>query len=137
MESHASRCLARLAVALITADGRVTPAEDAALTRLDTLGFGTVSHLARREIRNPTAAPPDLRVACAWLAESDPRTTAAIVRALAELAACDGRVSLAEIAVLNDVARLLGLRVRDARHLLNAAITTRAATGAGLAAERR
>ena len=44
------RLIARLGVAIIAADGRITTAELAALARLDRLGLGPLGEVAREEI---------------------------------------------------------------------------------------
>ena len=45
-EINPRRLIARLAVAVMVADGRITPSEHEAVRRLDQLGLGPLSQLA-------------------------------------------------------------------------------------------
>jgi len=51
------RLIARLAVAVIAADGRITTAELAALARVDDLDLGPLSDVAREEIERAIHGP--------------------------------------------------------------------------------
>jgi uncharacterized tellurite resistance protein B-like protein len=128
MDADPRRLIARLAVAVMVADGRITPSEYDALERLDGLGLGPLSDLAEDEIRMATRQPIDLRAACEGLAQATPQAAAVILSVLAEIAASDGSVSSAEVNTLHTVATLLGLNAAETAHILSAAMTEYEAT---------
>lgn len=128
MDADPRRLIARLAVAVMVADGRITPSEYEALERLDGLGLGPLSDLAEDEIRMATRQPIDLRAACEGLAQATPQAAAVILSVLAEIAASDGSVSSAEANTLHTVATLLGLNSAETAHILSAAMTECEAT---------
>ena len=128
MDADPRRLIARLAVAVMVADGRITPSEYEALERLDGLGLGPLSDLAEDEIRMATRQPIDLRAACEGLAQATPQAAAVILSVLAEIAASDGSVSSAEVNILHTVATLLGLNPAETAHILSAAMTDYEAT---------
>jgi uncharacterized tellurite resistance protein B-like protein len=135
MEHDPRRLIARLAAAVMVADGRVTAAECDALERLDTLGLGPLSRLAGEEIERATHEPIDVPAACKGLASAiSPQAAAVILAALAEIAASDLSVSPAELNTINTVATLLGLTPPEAAQIVNAAM---AAYGANMAADAR
>lgn len=128
MDADPRRLIARLAVAVMVADGRITPSEYEALEGLDSLGLGPLSDLAEEEIRNATHQPIDLRATCEGLASATPQAAAVILSVLAEVAASDRSVSRAELETLRSVATLLGLNTAQAAHILTAAMTEYGAT---------
>jgi uncharacterized tellurite resistance protein B-like protein len=132
MDADPRRLIARLAVAVMVADGQITPSEYEALEGLDTLGLGPMSDLAEDEIRNATHQPIDLRATCEGLAQATPQAAAVIMSVLAEIAASDRSVSRAELETLHTVAGLLGLNSTEAAHILGAAMS---AYGAALSTE--
>ena len=128
MDADPRRLIARLAVAVMVADGQITPSEYEALERLDGLGLGPLSDLAEDEIRNATRQPIDLRATCEGLAQATPEAAAVIMSVLAEIAASDRSVSRAELEALHTVAQLLGLNASDAAHILSAVMSEYGAT---------
>ena len=131
MDADPRRLIARLAVAIMVADGQISPSEYEALERLDELGLGPLSDLAEDEIRNATRQPIDLHATCEGLAQATPEAAAVIMSVLAEIAASDRSVSRAELETLHTVARLLGLNATDAAHILSAAMSEYGATLGG------
>jgi len=131
MDADPRRLIARLAVAVMVADGQITPSEYEALERLDGLGLGPLSDLAEDEIRNATRQPIDLRATCEGLAQATPEAAAVIMSVLAEIAASDRSVSRAELETLHTVAKLLGLNGSDAAHILSAVMSEYGATLCG------
>ena len=128
MDTDPRRLIARLAVAVMVADGRITPSEYDALERLDALGLGPLSNLAEDEIRAATRHPIDLRATCEGLARATPQAAAVILSVLAEIAASDSSVSPAELDTQRSVATLLGLETSETVHILSAAMTEYGAT---------
>jgi uncharacterized tellurite resistance protein B-like protein len=122
MDADPRRLIARLAVAVMVADGQITPSEYAALERLDELGLGPMSDLTEDEIRAATRHPIDLRATCEGLARTTPEAAAVIVSVLAEIAASDRSMARAELETLHTVAGLLGLSPTEAAHILGAAM---------------
>jgi DnaJ-domain-containing protein 1 len=118
MEIDPRRLLARLAAAVITADGRITTGELEALARLDNLGLGRLSGLVEEETRRSVEWPVDYGATCALLRERLPDAAPVIVAALAELAAADGELSEAELKLLGDAAARLGLAPAETHHIL-------------------
>lgn len=101
--------IVRLAVAMMAADGRITPNELSAVQQLDRLGLGPLSALAREEIERAVEQPIDLRDACAGLAQLSPQGGRIILSILAEIAAADGVVSSREREMLREIAALMVL----------------------------
>ena len=128
MDDDPRRLIARLAVAVMVADGQITPAEYGALERLDALGLGPLSDLAEDEIRSAVREPIDLCATCEGLAQATPEAAAVILSVLAEIAASDRSVSAAELYTLRTVAGLLGLDTSEATHILSAAMGEYGAT---------
>jgi uncharacterized tellurite resistance protein B-like protein len=135
MDDDPRQLIARLAVAVMVADGRITPSEYDALERLDALGLGPLSGLAEDEIRTASHHPIDLRATCEGLARATPQAAAVILSVLAEIAACDRSVARAELDTLRTVAGLLGLNMAEAAHILGTAMSEYGAT-LGADAER-
>jgi DnaJ-domain-containing protein 1 len=125
MDANLQRLIARLGVAIMSADGRIAPSELDALERLDELGLGPLSGLAREEIERAMGEPIDLRATCAGLAGIPPEATALVLAALAEIAASDRALSPREAEVFASVARGLGLNAAEASYALNTAFDVR------------
>jgi uncharacterized membrane protein YebE (DUF533 family) len=81
MEQDPRRLIARLAVAVMTADGRITAAEREALAHLDDLGLGPISGFAEAEIERAMQGPLDIETACSALAGAGPEAAAVILAA--------------------------------------------------------
>jgi len=128
MTDDPRRLIARLAVAVMVADGRITTPEFDALGRLDELGLGPLSDLAKEEIRSAVTRPIDLRATCDGLARATPEAAAVILSVLAEIAASDGAVSPAELDTLRSVAAALGLNAAETAHIVTAAMAEYGAT---------
>jgi uncharacterized tellurite resistance protein B-like protein len=129
MDPQMSRSIARLAVAVMAADGRITASELDALSNLDDLGLGRLSGLAREEIERAVGRPIDVEATCDALGDLDPDATALVLAALAEMAASDRVLSPLEIDVFTAVASRLGLSGDEAASILEAAVSP-PATGA-------
>jgi DnaJ-domain-containing protein 1 len=112
------RCIAHLAAAVATVDGRITPAELVALERLNELGLGPLAALAAEEMEQIADAPVDLLGSCTRLAALVPDAAPVVVTALAEIAAADGEIERAEIDLLRWIAAALGLTAEEATRLL-------------------
>jgi DnaJ-domain-containing protein 1 len=117
------RLIARLAVAVIAADGRITTAELAALGRLDGLGLGPLADVAREEMERAIHEPVDVRATCAALPPLGEEGAALLLTVLAELAASDRLLAPRERDVFNTVAGHLGVGPAAAARILEAAIS--------------
>jgi len=126
MEQDVRRVIAELAMAVLTANGRISAAVWRALERLDALGFGPISSLCKAELPRSGDPLKEWERICTKLAFLDVRDRAAIVGALAEIAASDDHVCGREIERVNRVACLLGLPIQYAVSSLNSAVTKRA-----------
>jgi DnaJ-domain-containing protein 1 len=124
-EDDVRRLIARLAVAVVAADGRITAAEMAALERLDVLGLGPLAELAREEIERAIQQPVDVRATCAALPPLRQETAAVLLTVLAELAATDRLLAPREREVFAAVAGHLGVGAATAAHILEAAMSPR------------
>src|SRR5215831_5445020 len=103
------RIFARLAVAVMAADGHITASELDTLDRLQHLGLGPLSAIAREEIQQAIFEPIDLELTCGVLQPVSPPVAATILGALGEVAASDGTISGPELHVLRSIATLLGM----------------------------
>ena len=115
------RMIARLAVAVLVADGRITNDEIDALELLDGLGLGPVSYQAADEIHRAEHQPIDLAETCRPLAHASPQAIATVLATLAELAASDGEISQNELDVLEAVARHLNFDPEQLTHIVETA----------------
>lgn len=122
MDTDIRQLIARVAVAMMAADGRIEACELDALQRLDALGLGPLSCLALDEIDRATYAPIDLDATCDALAVVGPDAAAFLVSALAGVAVSDRRLSAREGEVFNAVAAHLGLGGVEAACILESAI---------------
>ena len=114
--------IARLGVAIIAADGRITTAELAALARLDRLGLGPLDEVAREEIERAIQQPIDVRATCAALPPLGEKAAALLLTVIAELAASDRMLAPRERDVFNAVASHLGVAPATAAQILEAAM---------------
>ena len=118
MEQDPRRSIAKLAVAVMTADGRITASEYEALQRLNELGLGPLAQMAEVEICRAVHEPIDVRATCADLINVGPRAAAVIVAALAEVAVSDRELAAAELETLREVAAYLGLTEDELAEIL-------------------
>ncbi len=119
-DSDPRRMIARLAVAVLVADGRITNDELDALECLDGLGLGPISDRAEGEIQRARREVIDVAAACAPLAGASAQAVETIMATLTELAASDGRISAAEVQVLERVAECLLFKPEQLVRLLEA-----------------
>ncbi|MCX8073149.1 MAG: TerB family tellurite resistance protein [Candidatus Binatia bacterium] len=96
--------LARLAMAVMVADGRITSEELATAAVLDELGLGPMRPRLLAELEQTRSGRLELEPAIAALAALSPRARAVIFEVLAELAAADGDLSQTEAALLDRLA---------------------------------
>jgi DnaJ-domain-containing protein 1 len=140
MAQDARRLVARLAVAVMAADRRITPGELAALeglaehelpalARLDRLGLGSLSEIVYEEARRAETEPVDVPAVCAALAAAAPRAAPVILSALTEIAASDGVLVPRETEMLDLVAQELGLAPSEARGILASVLAGQAPAG--------
>jgi uncharacterized tellurite resistance protein B-like protein len=121
MSEDPRRLIVRLAVAVMAADGRIDPDELQAAERLDRLGLGLLSTLAREEIERAAREPIDLIATCAGLSSASPQAGSVILAALADIAGVDHLLKPGEIQVLSAIGRLLGLPESMVETILDAA----------------
>jgi uncharacterized tellurite resistance protein B-like protein len=117
------RLIARLAVAIMAADGRITTAELGSLRRLDDLGLGPLGDIAREEIERAAREPIDVAATCTSLPALTHEAADLLLGALAELAACDRHLADREREVFHLVAGHLGLDAAAAARMLEDALT--------------
>jgi uncharacterized tellurite resistance protein B-like protein len=125
------RSIARLAVAILNADGMVTPAEVDSLRHLDELGAGSLSDLAREELAlsgDTSGAKIDLAGACEPLLGTSAAGAAMLLEALADIAAADRRITLPTLAAIDEIARRLFVAPEIAAHVLDPLRTLTRAT---------
>ncbi len=121
MSEDPRRLIVRLAVAVMAADGRIDPDEIQAAERLDRLGLGPLSKLAREEIERAAREPIDLAATCAGLSSASPQAGSVILAALADIAGIDHLLRPGEVRVLAAIGRLLGLPESIVESILDAA----------------
>lgn len=126
------RLIVRLAVAVLTADGRIAPGERDALAGLDNIGLGRLSDLVDDEVQRATRQPIDLVATCQPLVDAGPEVATVIASVLCDIAASDREVTAREVTTLSTVATLLGLSSGEIEGLLRAAMS---AYGAQLVSE--
>jgi DnaJ-domain-containing protein 1 len=120
LDNDPRRTIVRLAVAVMTADGRVTPNEIACVERLEELGLGPLRALVGAELERAARVPLEVAETCGVLAAASPPTRAAIFAALASVAAADG-LDDTEARLLQEVARALALSDEVAMDVLREA----------------
>jgi uncharacterized tellurite resistance protein B-like protein len=114
--------VARLAVGVMVADGRIERRELAASVVLDRLGLGGLTPFVRRELERLPNHPIDVEDACQGLRGIHPEAAATLVGALAQVAACDGTVSFEESRTLDVIGRRLGLTADDVQDLIETVV---------------
>jgi DnaJ-domain-containing protein 1 len=119
LDNDPRRMMVRLAVAMMAADGRVTPNEIASLERLEERGLGPLRMLVGSEIERAVRAPIDLHETCSILAAANPGAGAVAFAAVADIAAADG-LDVSESRLLDQIAPLLGLTREVAAEILRA-----------------
>ncbi len=115
------RLIARLAVSVIAADGRITASELAALERLDELGLGPLAPVARAEIERAVHVPVDVEATCAALPPLPDEAATLLVAVLADIAASDRVLAPRERETFTTVADRLGVEPAVAARLLEVA----------------
>ncbi len=115
------RLIARLAVAVVAADGRIATAELVALKRLDGLGLGPLANAARLETERAIHEAVDVRATCAALLPLREDAAILLLTVLAEIAASDRLLAPGEREVFNTVAEHLGVDAAVAARILEAA----------------
>ncbi|MFN8545834.1 MAG: TerB family tellurite resistance protein [Candidatus Binatia bacterium] len=128
MTDSAQRLIARLAVAMMAADGRVTPVEVEALGRLEAVGVGPIARLAAEELERAAREPIDLRATVEGLGRVGADAAAVLLGAIAEIAAADRIVAPRELEVFDAIAACLGIASGDAREILAAASAAHSGT---------
>ena len=123
-----ARSIARLGVAIATADRRVTAEELVALGRLDALGLGSLADTVRGELQRATREPVDVPATCAALPRLNEQAGILVLTVLAEIAASDGALSAPERDVFIDVAERLGVDSTAAARILAATRSDEAET---------
>lgn len=113
--------IARLAAAVMIADGRISDAELRAVDHLCELGLGPLSTFVDAEVQRATRTPIDVAGTTAALAALAPQAGNMVVSALADIAASDHELSRREIEVLSVVAEVLGIDGTEAAHAIRSA----------------
>jgi tellurite resistance protein len=121
------RLIARLALAVMAADGRVTSAELDALSRFDALGLGPLRDVAREEIQRALHKRIDVAETCSALPPLTHQAADLLLGALADVAASDGLLSPREREMFHLVAGHLGLDAAAAARVLERALAATAA----------
>ena len=119
--------IARLAVAVMAADGRITAGELDVASHLDSLGLGDLSDPVRAEIQIAMRDPIDPVAVCGELTPLSREAAATIVAALAEIALADRMLSRRESQVLFLIARALGLHDSETEHLVRGSLVAHGA----------
>ena len=119
--------IARLAVAVMAADGRITAGELEVASHLDSLGLGDLSGPVRAEIQIAMRDPIDPVAVCGELTPLSREAAATIVAALAEIALADRVLSRRESQVLFLIARALGLHDSETEHLVRGSLVAHGA----------
>ena len=113
---------ARLAAAIMIADGRITESEVVALGRLRGLGLGALEPRVQVEIERAMREPIDLVGTIAALGSVAPQSAALLVSGLTHIAASDRDLSPRELQVLTAVGEGLGLSAAQTGDLIRDAI---------------
>lgn len=119
--------IARLAVAVMAADGRITAGELDVASHLDSLGLGDLSGPVRAEIQIAMRDPIDPVAVCGELTPLSREAAATIVAALAEIALADRMLSRRESQVLVLIARALGLHDSETEHIVRGSLVAHGA----------
>ena len=119
--------IARLAVAVMAADGRITAGELEVASHLDSLGLGDLSGPVRAEIQIAMRDPIDPVAVCGELTPLSREAAATIVAARAEIALADRVLSRRESQLLFLIARALGLHDSETEHLVRGSLVAHGA----------
>lgn len=119
--------VARLAVAVMASDGRITTTEMEVVSHLDSLGLGDLSDPVRAELQRAMHEPIDPVAVCSELTPLSREAAATIVAALAEIALADRVLSRRESQVLFLIARALGLDDSETEHLVRGSLVAHGA----------
>ena len=119
--------VARLAVAVMASDGRITTTEMEVVSHLDSLGLGDLSGPVREQIQVAMREPIDPVAVCGELTPLSREAAATIVAALAEIALADRVLSRRESQVLFLIARALGLDDAETEHLVRGSLVAHGA----------
>ncbi|MBY0279489.1 TerB family tellurite resistance protein, partial [Candidatus Binatia bacterium] len=114
--------IARLAVAVMAADGRITTTEMEALSHLEGLGLGDLTEPVREQLQIAMREPIDPVEVSAELTPLSREAAATIVAALAEIALADRILSRRESQMLFVIARALGLDDASTEHLIRGSL---------------
>ncbi|MBM4242628.1 MAG: hypothetical protein FJ148_02285, partial [Deltaproteobacteria bacterium] len=119
--------VARLAVAVMASDGRITTTEMEVVSHLDSLGLGDLSGPVREQIQVAMREPIDPVAVCGELTPLSREAAATIVAALAEIALADRALTRRESQVLFLIARALGLDDAETEHLVRGSLVAHGA----------
>jgi DnaJ-domain-containing protein 1 len=114
--------MARLAAAIMIADGRITESEVSAVARFKELGLGALEPRVQAEIERATREPIDLVATIAELGRVAPQSAAVLVAGLAHIAGSDGDLSARELQVLTAIGEGLGLSALDTADVIRSAV---------------
>jgi uncharacterized tellurite resistance protein B-like protein len=117
------RLIARLALAVMAADGNITSAEFDGLGRFDVLGLGPLEDVVREEIERAVRRPIDVAEICSTLPPLSHHAADLLLSALADLAASDRLLSPREREMFHLVAGHLGVDAASAARVLERAFT--------------
>jgi len=113
------RGLAQLAVAVMTADGRVNQFEIAAVSRLESLGLGSLAQVVQNEMESVVQGTAiDVVGSCEALGSLRPEWAAAILSTLASIATSDREVSIPEVETLTAIGLGFGLPETTTQEIL-------------------
>lgn len=113
--------VARLAAAVMVADGRLERRELEASSVLDVLGLGGLTPFVREELEHLRERPIDVDEACHQLGGMHPQAAATLIGALAQVAVADGAVADEEMRMLDAIGRRLGLGSDEIRAVVESA----------------
>lgn len=113
--------IARLAAAVMIADGHISESELCVVDHLRELGLGPLSTFIDAEVQRATRTPIDVAGTATALAAVAPQAGDVVVSALAQIAASDRELSRGELEVLSVVAEVLGLNDIEAAHAIRSA----------------
>jgi DnaJ-domain-containing protein 1 len=110
--------VARLVVAVMIADGRVTAGEIDVVARLDHAGLGPLSWRVHQALERLVLEPLDVRAACVTVRTAGRTLVAAVLSMLGRVAGGNWGASAAEVERFMGIANELGVRGEEARRHL-------------------
>jgi uncharacterized tellurite resistance protein B-like protein len=122
MSQDPRRSIARLAAAVLVADGRITSTEIASLPSLVRLGLGALEEPIREALARARQVPIDVGTVCDELGRAYPEACVPVLAALAEIAVSDGELVESEAALLATIAERLGVDAALARQIVRRAV---------------